>query len=428
MKMKTKLFFLVTFFIISLGLFAVTINGFNYKTIIYNNGVVVQNQAVVLRFTLYNNTVAFYQESHSVTSDKSGLVIVNIGEGVVIMGAMTAADPTQQMSYKVEISLGSGIFTDMGTFNFKQIPYALHANSAAKLDTPLSVNSLTDAKNDGLSLFIGTNAGSVDDGSNMNVGIGNYSMLKNTSGIYNTAIGRYSLSNNISGDNNVSVGYYAGYNSIGNGNVFLGSYAGANETGSNKLYIANSNTTTPLILGDFSAKQLTINGDLSIKDGTQGAGKVFTSDATGNGSWQNNAKTNSIILPPSSVQVISEDVSYFRTYYRFYIATNSNYQVNLPIHLPVGALINSITYYYYDNSISNIRFQFVSTTITSLATSSNYIFTSNTATTAVQEYVSTSNYIIQEDRVYNIVIDANGSAWPGNSDLSFRGVKITYTY
>ncbi len=427
--MKTKLFFLVVFFIISLGLFAVTINGFNYKTIIYNNGVAVQNQAIVLRFTLYNNAVAFYQESHSVTTDKSGLVIVNIGEGVVILGAMTAADPTQQMSYKVEVSLGSGIFTDMGTFNFKQIPYALHANSAAKLDNPLDLNSLTDAKNDKFSIFIGTESGLNDDGtSNYNTGVGNLALKSNVDGAGNVAVGRRSLEKNISGFNNVSIGYYAGNNSTGNGNVFLGYNAGSNETGSNKLYIANSNTTTPLILGDFSTKQLTVNGDLSIKDGTQGVGKVFTSDASGNGSWQNNAKTHSIILPPSSVQVMSEDVSYFRTYYRFYIATNSNYQVNLPIHLPIGALITSITYYYYDNSISNIRFQFVSTTITSIATSSNYIFTSNTATTAVQEYVSTSNYILQEDRVYNIIIDANGSAWPGNSDLSFRGVKITYTY
>ena len=34
--------------------------------------------------------------------------------------------------------------------------------------------------------------------------------------------------------------------------------------GSNKLYIDNSNTTTPLIYGDFSTKNVNINGNLGI--------------------------------------------------------------------------------------------------------------------------------------------------------------------
>jgi hypothetical protein len=33
----------------------------------------------------------------------------------------------------------------------------------------------------------------------------------------------------------------------------LGILAGSQETGSNKLYIDNTNTTTPLIYGDFSS-------------------------------------------------------------------------------------------------------------------------------------------------------------------------------
>ena len=51
----------------------------------------------------------------------------------------------------------------------------------------------------------------------------------------------------------------AGYSNItGSSNVFLGYNAGYNETGSNKLYIANTNTNTPLIYGDFSAGTLGI--------------------------------------------------------------------------------------------------------------------------------------------------------------------------
>jgi hypothetical protein len=55
--------------------------------------------------------------------------------------------------------------------------------------------------------------------------------------------------------------------STGDGNVCLGQYAGGQlTTESNQLYIDNSNTTTPLIKGDFSTDLLTINGDIVYGD------------------------------------------------------------------------------------------------------------------------------------------------------------------
>ena len=47
----------------------------------------------------------------------------------------------------------------------------------------------------------------------------------------------------------------------------MGYLAGEYETGSNKLYIANSETSTPLVYGDFSSKVLGVNGWLGV--GTQ---------------------------------------------------------------------------------------------------------------------------------------------------------------
>jgi hypothetical protein len=58
---------------------------------------------------------------------------------------------------------------------------------------------------------------------------------------------------------NVYIGANAGYNNLtGEDNVFIGHYAGENETGSNKLYIANTNTTDPLIYGDFASGKVGI--------------------------------------------------------------------------------------------------------------------------------------------------------------------------
>ena len=52
---------------------------------------------------------------------------------------------------------------------------------------------------------------------------------------------------------------------LGDDNVFLGYNAGFNEIGSNKLYIANSDTTTPLIYGEFDNEVLRVNGTIQSR-------------------------------------------------------------------------------------------------------------------------------------------------------------------
>ncbi len=49
-----------------------------------------------------------------------------------------------------------------------------------------------------------------------------------------------------------------------NSNLLLGPNAGDNETDNYKLYIADSNTATPLILGDFTNQMVTFNADVYI--------------------------------------------------------------------------------------------------------------------------------------------------------------------
>lgn len=85
-----------------------------------------------------------------------------------------------------------------------------------------------------------------------------------TTGNQNTLFGSYAGVALTSGSNNTLFGYNSGASlTTGSGNVFIGYNAGSQETGSNKLYIANSNTTTPLMYGDFSTPSLTINGSFT---------------------------------------------------------------------------------------------------------------------------------------------------------------------
>ncbi len=80
-----------------------------------------------------------------------------------------------------------------------------------------------------------------------------------------TAVGHNAGYAITTGNYNTLIGSQAGVAlTTGGANVFIGYQAGSAETtNSNKLYIANSNTATPLIYGDFSTPALTINGSLT---------------------------------------------------------------------------------------------------------------------------------------------------------------------
>ncbi|MCP4707936.1 MAG: hypothetical protein GY869_04860, partial [Planctomycetes bacterium] len=110
-----------------------------------------------------------------------------------------------------------------------------------------------------------------------NSAMGHYALSNNTTGDSNMAMGTFALGNNTTGNYNVSVGGSANlYNQEGSnntaigfeagrgtpfhsksGNVFIGYQAGFNELGDNKLYIANGNSNSHvLIYGDFATGRL----------------------------------------------------------------------------------------------------------------------------------------------------------------------------
>lgn len=112
-------------------------------------------------------------------------------------------------------------------------------------------------------IAIGTDALRVNTIGSSNFAIGAGALSNNLSGSGNLAFGTSSLSNNITGSNNIAIGNNAGVNLLGSGNVFIG-YDGILETGSNKLAIETDGGLSPLIYGDFSTNELTINGKLGF--------------------------------------------------------------------------------------------------------------------------------------------------------------------
>ena len=134
---------------------------------------------------------------------------------------------------------------------------------------------------------------------NYNNAIGYKTLILNESGDKNTANGSSSLESNTSGSNNVALGYQTGFsNETGSGNIFIGYQSGYSETGSNKLYIDNSNTSSPLIYGDFDTNKLTVNGDMSVT-GNLTANKIV--DTSGNTIIRTDSSTGAIHIGANSM-------------------------------------------------------------------------------------------------------------------------------
>ena len=172
---------------------------------------------------------------------------------------------------------------------------------------------------------------------NSNIAIGVRALHSNETGGKNIAIGENALSNfyKKSGDNNIAIGYRAG-NTLEDGtsnNIVIGSEQKlASTTGSNQLNIGGAifgtgltgtqaapagnigiGTTTPSTR--LEVNNGTTNGAIKIVDGTQGEGKVLTSDANGVGTWRTSAslKTTALGVFPSADITTRSDLQSLNT-------------------------------------------------------------------------------------------------------------------
>ena len=176
-------------------------------------------------------------------------------------------------SYNVFLGYNSGYNTTIGYLVFIGSE-AGYSNSTGNENVFIGYRSGYLNSTGSYNTYLGYNAGRSATSSN-NVFIGN-STGYNSTGSYNTFIGREAGYTNTSGAYNTFIGHNSGYsNSTGLRNVFIGYKAGYNETGSDKLYIDNSDTSSPLIYGDFSTNAVTINGDLEVTGTIKGVVNVF---------------------------------------------------------------------------------------------------------------------------------------------------------
>jgi hypothetical protein len=133
-------------------------------------------------------------------------------------------------------------------------------------NTAVGANSLENVLDGYYNTAVGNKALSDVGAGTNNTAVGELAGGNISTGSFNTAIGSQALLYN-NGNYNTALGQWAGDNCTGSGNVFIGYSAGQDSLAiSNKLYIANSNDTTPLIYGDFVTDDVVINGDTQITE------------------------------------------------------------------------------------------------------------------------------------------------------------------
>jgi hypothetical protein len=118
---------------------------------------------------------------------------------------------------------------------------------------------------------VGREAGAAISSGERNTDVGFNADDENETGSENTAVGTDALGKPekeaFSTSQNTAVGMNAGLKDEGNGNVFLGWEAGANaKVVSDMLYIGNSSTENPLILGNFASGVLKVDGKLEVTE------------------------------------------------------------------------------------------------------------------------------------------------------------------
>jgi hypothetical protein len=263
-------------------------------------------------FLGYNSGNTFVSGTNNIAIGEYSQAAISMGQGNVAIGYGSLRNNSSN-NYSVAIGYTAGEYI-IGGYNIGIGYYALRGTlSMASGNSNIAIGdsagySLQSGANN---IFMGSNSGYGISSSNYNIGIGR-DTLKNVQGNANVAIGDSALNcgngtTSLTGIENIAIGAYAGsslqsgsynifigrgtgaYNTTGSRNVFIGYSAGDVEYGSDKLYIANSNTSSPLIKGDFASSTVEINGTLTYKQPV-----VWTSYSNTSVTLQNCSSTGNI--------------------------------------------------------------------------------------------------------------------------------------
>lgn len=132
-------------------------------------------------------------------------------------------------------------------------------------------------------VIIGDSAAFNQSSAYRNVVVGARSGMGITTGGYNTILGTLAGNGNLTGSNNILIGYNA---DVGSGALSNATAIGANAvvSTSNSMVLGN-NVNVGIGTSSPSSKLHVTGGNITYANGTQGAGRILQSDATGIANW-----------------------------------------------------------------------------------------------------------------------------------------------
>ncbi|MBR5028914.1 MAG: hypothetical protein IKX51_06815 [Bacteroidales bacterium] len=134
---------------------------FMYQSVIRNNsGTVLTNQRVAAKVSILKTTAsgtAVYEETHTATSDATGVLTLEIGRGTLVTGTFANIDwIADDYFLKTEIDpIGGSNYTLVTTQQLLSVPYAFVSKKTAKLVGIDSALAVLDARLNGIDSLIG---------------------------------------------------------------------------------------------------------------------------------------------------------------------------------------------------------------------------------------------------------------------------------
>lgn len=184
------------------------------------------------------------------------------------------------------LSISGILFTGSGSTGSTGVGrLALDAETTGFGNTAFGSSALTTVDTGRNNVGVGASAGQNIAGGQDNIAIGVLAGNHITTGDRNTIVG-YNAGTSGNTSYNICIGFNAGEGwGTGDDNIIIGTTSSG--LGSDKLYIHNAATTRPLLYGDFSARTLTLHGDVTISDDDAGSNGDLTveGDLTVTGSY-----------------------------------------------------------------------------------------------------------------------------------------------
>jgi hypothetical protein len=271
MKQLFSSFILLLF---TLTLWAQAPQAINYQGVARNaSGVAYAGQSISVKLSIHTGTpdgIIEYGETRTVTANQFGLFNVQIGSAGAssIQGNFTAINWSAGSKFlQTEISVNGQPYSNLGTTQMMSVPFSLHSNEAKDLIFPFSKNISTAGN-----MFSLTN----DNTSNSS------NTIKSTAvggrafyGSATTGVGGFFLSNSGTGIYGESNSGTAIWGESPNGNGITGISNNVNGIGVTAI-------------NNVNGVALAVDGNVRINGGNTnpGVGKVLTSDANGNATWQ----------------------------------------------------------------------------------------------------------------------------------------------